>query len=82
MVSRIYKKVLGNFKLEAPKKLFFDELNCLRSKTDSFKRNDENKNKLKVVPKSQVENTTMMIITIANFKVIIRKNVIIMEFVH
>ena len=49
------KKVVGKFKLEAPKNIWIDEFVCLRSKAYSFKCNDnnENKNKIKGISKSQ-----------------------------
>ena len=49
------KKVIGKFKIETPKNIWIDEFICLRSKAHSFKCNDnnENKNKLKGISKSQ-----------------------------
>ena len=49
------KKVNGKFKIETPKNIWIDEFNCLRSKAYSFKckNNDENKNKIKGISKSQ-----------------------------
>ena len=49
------KKVIGKFKIETPKSFWIDEFVCLRSKAYSFKckNNDENKNKIKGISKSQ-----------------------------
>ena len=49
------KKVIGKFKTETPKNFWIDEFVCLRSRAYSFKckNNDENKNKMKGVSKSQ-----------------------------
>ena len=49
------KKVIGKFKIETPKNIWIDEFVCLRSKAYSFKckNNDENKNKMKGISKSQ-----------------------------
>ena len=49
------KKVIGKFKKETPRNVFIDEFVCLRSETYSFKckNNDENKNKIKGISKSQ-----------------------------
>ena len=48
-------KVIGKFKIETPKNIWIDEFVCLRSKAYSFKckNNDENKNKIKGISKSQ-----------------------------
>ena len=48
-------KIIGKFKIETPKKIWIDEFVCLRSKAYSFKckNNDENKNKIKGISKSQ-----------------------------
>ena len=53
------KKVTGKFKIETPKKIWIDEFVCLRSKAYSFKckNNDENKNKIKGISKSQSKHT-------------------------
>ena len=55
LYSERNKKVIGKFKLETPIKIWIDEIVCLRSKAYSFKckNNDENKNKIKGVSKSQ-----------------------------
>ena len=55
LFSNKNKKVIGNFKIETPKNIWIDEFVCLRSKTYSFKceNNDENKNKIKGISKSQ-----------------------------
>ena len=49
------KKIIGKFKIETPKNIWIDEFVCLRSKAYSFKckNEDENKNKIKGVSKSQ-----------------------------
>ena len=49
------KKVIGKFKIETPKNIIIDEFVCLRSKAYSFKckNEDESKNKIKGVSKSQ-----------------------------
>ena len=49
------KKVIGKFKIETPKKIWIDEFVCLRSKAYSCKckNNDEDKNKIKGISKSQ-----------------------------
>ena len=49
------KKVIGKFKLETPLNICIDEFVCLRSRAYSFKckNNDENKNKIKGISKSQ-----------------------------
>ena len=48
-------EVIGKFKIETPKNIWIDEFVCLRSKAYSFKckNNDENKNKIKGISKSQ-----------------------------
>ena len=58
LFSNINKKVLGKFKIETPKNIFIDEFIGLRSKAYSFKcnNNNENKNKLKGICKSQTKN--------------------------
>ena len=55
LFSNRYKKVIGKFKIETPKNIWIDEFVCLRSKAYSFKckNNDENKNKIKGISKSQ-----------------------------
>ena len=47
------KKVLGEYKIEAPKNIWIDEFIALRSKTHSFKYNDKNTEKLKVISEAQ-----------------------------
>ena len=49
------KKIIGKFKIETPKNICIDEFVCLRLKAYSFKckSNDENKNKIKGISKSQ-----------------------------
>ena len=55
LYSNINEKVIGKFKIETPKNIWIDEFVCLRSKAYSFKckNNDENKNKIKGISKSQ-----------------------------
>ena len=55
LYSEKNKKIIGKFKLETPKNIWKDEFVCLRSKTYSFKckNEDENKNKIKGISKSQ-----------------------------
>ena len=50
------KKIIGKFKLETPKIIWIDEIIRLRSKMYSFKCENESKNKLNVISKSQSEN--------------------------
>ena len=47
------KKVIGKFKIEAPKNIWIDEFICLRSKMYAFKCGNDSKNKLKGISKSQ-----------------------------
>ncbi len=49
------RRIIGEFKIETPKDIWIDEFVCLRSKACSFKckNNDENKNKIKGISKSQ-----------------------------
>ena len=58
LFSNVNKKVLGKFKIETPKNIFIDEFIALRSKAYSFKcnNNNEDKNKLKGICKSQTKN--------------------------
>ena len=55
LFSEKNKKVIGKFKNECPKNIWIDEFVCLISKAYSFKckNNDENKNKIKEISKSQ-----------------------------
>ena len=55
LYSNKNKKAIGKFKIETPKNVVIDEFVCLRSKAYSFKCKieDENKNKIKRVSKSQ-----------------------------
>ena len=55
LFSEKNKKVIGKFKIETPKNIWIDEFVCLRSKAYSFKckNEDENKNKIKGISKSQ-----------------------------
>ena len=55
LFSNKNKKIIGKFKIETPKNIYIDEFICYRSKAYSFKckDNDENKNKIKGISKSQ-----------------------------
>ena len=55
LFSNKNKKIIGKFKIETPKNICIDQFICLRSKAYSFKckNNDENKNKIKGISKSQ-----------------------------
>ena len=55
LYSEKNKKRIGKFKIETPKNICINEFVCLRSKAYSFKckNNDENKNKIKGISKSQ-----------------------------
>ena len=55
LFSKKNKKIIGIFRIETPKNIWIDEFVCLRSKVYSFKckNNDENKNKIKGISKSQ-----------------------------
>ena len=55
LYSEKNKKRLGFFKIETPLNIWIDDFVCLRSKAYSFKckNNDENKNKIKGISKSQ-----------------------------
>ena len=50
------KKVIGKFKIETPKDIWTDEFICLRSKYYAFKCDDDSKNKVKGISKSQSQN--------------------------
>ena len=55
LFSNKNKKIIGKFKIETPKNVFMDKFVCFRSKAYSCKckNNDENKNKIKGLSKSQ-----------------------------
>ena len=53
LISSKNKKVIGEFKIETPKKIWINEFICLRSKMYAFKCGDDSKNKLKGISKSQ-----------------------------
>ena len=53
LFSNKNKKVIGKFKIEAPKNIWIDEFVCLRSKMYAFKCGDDSENKLKGISKSQ-----------------------------
>ena len=55
LYNEINKKVIGKFKIETPKNIWIDGFVFLRSKAYSFKckNNDEYKNKIKGISKSQ-----------------------------
>ena len=46
------KKLLANFKIETPKKIWIDKFICLRSEIYAFKCGNDSKNKLKGIFKS------------------------------
>ena len=52
------KNVFGKFKIETPKNIWIEDFVCLRSKAYWFKckNEDENKNKIKRISKSQSEH--------------------------
>ena len=50
------KKVVGKFKIETPKNIWIDEFVALRSKCYAFKCDNDSKNKLKGISKSQSKN--------------------------
>ena len=50
------EKLIGFFKIETPKNIWIDEFVCLRSKMYAFKCEDQSKNKLKGISKSQSKN--------------------------
>ena len=79
LFSNRNRKVIGVFKKESPKHIWIDEFVCLRSKAYSFKckNNDENKNKIKGISKSQSKHTNLKNITIVYLIENIKKNVII-----
>ena len=58
LFSERNKKVIGKFKIETPKNIWIDEFVCLRSKAYSLKckDNNENKNKTKIISKSQTKH--------------------------
>ena len=58
LFSNKNKKVIGKFKIETPQNIWIDEIVCLRSKAYSFKckDNNENKNKIKGISKSQLKH--------------------------
>ena len=67
------KKVIGRFKLVTPQNIWIDEFVCLRSKAYSFKckDNNEDKNKIKGISKSQ-----------SNQNILNLKNIIIVYLVE
>ena len=56
LFSNKNKKVIGKFKIEAPKKIWIDEFVSLISKMYAFKCGNDSKNKLKGISKSQSKN--------------------------
>ena len=56
LFSNKNKKVIGFFKIETPKSIWTDEFVCLRSKVYALKSDNDSKNKLKGVSKSQSKN--------------------------
>ena len=57
LFSNKNKKVIGKFKIETPKNIWIDEFVCLSSKMYAFKCDDDSKNKLKGISKSQSKNS-------------------------
>ena len=53
LINNKNEKVVGEFKLETPKKIWIDEFVCLRSKMYSFNCGDDFKNKLEGVSEPQ-----------------------------
>ena len=53
LFSNNNKKVIGKFKIEAPKSIWINKFVCLGSKMYSFKCGDDSKNELKGISKSQ-----------------------------
>ena len=51
--SNKIRKMIGKFKMEAPKNIWIDEFVCVRSKMYAFKCGDDSKSKLKYFSKSQ-----------------------------
>ena len=47
LFSKKNKKIIGKFKIEAPKNIWIDEFVCLRSKAHSFKCNDNTESESK-----------------------------------
>ena len=60
MFSKKKQKVIGKYEIETLKNIWIDEFVCLRSKTYSFKCNDntESKNKIKGISKCQSKHIT------------------------
>ena len=56
LFSNKNKKVVGKFKIETPKNIWIDEFVALRSKCYAFKCDNDSKNKLKGISKSQSKN--------------------------
>ena len=56
LFSNKNKKVIGKFKLKTPKSFWIDEFLCLRNKMYAFKSDNDSKNKLKGISKSQSKN--------------------------
>ena len=56
LFSNKNKKVVGKFKIETPKNIWIDEFVALRSKCYAFRCEDDSKNKLKGISKSQSKN--------------------------
>ena len=56
LFSNKNKKVVGKFKIETPKNIWIDEFVALRSKCYAFKCDNDSKNNLKGISKSQSKN--------------------------
>ena len=57
--SNINKKVVGKFKIEAPKNVYIDQSVALRSKIYAFKCGIDSKNKLKGISESQSKHNNL-----------------------
>ena len=75
--SKKNRKVIGNFKIETPKKISIDEFVCLRSKMYAFKCGDDRKMKWKVFLKVNRKVLKLHKIKIVYLEGKINKNVII-----
>ena len=84
LFSNKNKKVIYKFKTETPKIFWINEFVCSRSKAYSFKckNNDENKNKIKGIFKSQSKHITLKSIKNVWMERKIKENAIITFFVQ
>ena len=77
LFSNKNKKVVGKFKIETPKNIWIDEFVALRSKCYAFKCDNDSKNKLKCISKSQSKTLNLKNIRNAYMEKNINENVII-----